>query len=114
MSSLRSGCFSLALAALLTAPTVTFAEEPRPAPADVPARILPAFQDGKPIGFGVLRIQKGSRLESLGLRDRDVVESADGKPVRAPTEMAALLRRVESGERPALTVLREGVRQQLP
>jgi general secretion pathway protein C len=106
MSSLRQQCCSLALTALLTAPTVTFAEEP--------ARVVPAFQDGKPIGFGVLRIQKGSRLEALGLKDKDVVQSADGAPVRAPAEMAALLRRVEAGERPALTVLREGVRTQLP
>ena len=98
----------------LTAPSVTFASDtPLPAPEHLPARIVPAFKDGKPQGFKLIRIQQGSRLEALGLKDGDVVEQADGKPVRLPIEMAALLDRIESGTRPVLTVLRGETRQTL-
>ena len=114
MASLRTQCCSLALTALLTAPSVTFASEtPIPIPEHLPARIVPAFKDGEPQGFKLIRIQKGSRLEALGLKDGDVVEQANGKPVREPVEMAALLQRIESGTRPVLTVLRGDTRQTL-
>jgi type II secretory pathway component PulC len=113
MASLRTRCCSLALTALLTAPTVTFAEEPL-APEQVPARIVPAFEDGQLRGFKLFNIQKGSKLAALGLADGDVVQQADGKHLRAPSEMAALLARVEAGARPSLTVLREGVHHALP
>ncbi len=114
MASLRKHCCNLALTALLTAPAVTFASEtPIPIPEHLPARIVPAFKDGKPQGFKLLRIQKGSRLEALGLVNGDVVDQSDGKPVREPVEMAALLERIESGTRPVLTVLRGDTRQTL-
>lgn len=113
MASMRTRCCGLALTALLTAPTVTFAEEPLARP-HVPARIVPAFEDGRPQGFKLFNIEKGSRLAALGVKDGDVVQQADGKSVQEPAEMAALLARVEAGKRTSLTVLRDGVRHTLP
>ena len=77
--------------------------EPPPAvePLDAPeintaqlfsqAQILPKYENGAMVGVQVSAIQAGSMLESLGLKDGDVITARDGQPLDSPESAAGFL-----------------------
>ena len=48
------------------------------------ARLVPAFVDGKPVGFKIFAIRKGSLYERIGLENGDVVTEIDGFDLSSP------------------------------
>ncbi|QDE96347.1 type II secretion system protein GspC [Myxococcus xanthus] len=48
------------------------------------ARVVPAFRDGKPQGFKVFSIKKGSLYEQLGIQSGDVLRRINGVSLDAP------------------------------
>ncbi|AEI65772.1 type II secretion system protein GspC [Corallococcus macrosporus] len=59
------------------------------------ARVVPAFRDGKPQGFKVFSVRKGSLYEQLGLQSGDVLRRINGVSLETPEralEAFALLR----------------------
>ncbi|MFP2957564.1 type II secretion system protein GspC [Myxococcus sp. 1LA] len=59
------------------------------------ARVVPAFRDGKPQGFKVFSVKKGSLYEQLGIQSGDVLRRINGVSLESPEralEAFALLR----------------------
>lgn len=48
------------------------------------ARVVPAFRDGKPQGFKVFSLKKGSLYEQLGIQSGDVLQRINGVSLDAP------------------------------
>jgi type II secretory pathway component PulC len=63
-----------------------------PAPPDVStgARIVPAFEDGKKIGFKLFMVKDDSAWARMGLKNGDVLMSVDGKPMVEPLDLKLL------------------------
>lgn len=74
-------------------------------------RIAPNFTDGKPDGFKLLSIKRGSLFDRLGLRNGDVVRHVNGVPLDSPQKALELYAELESGQSVALGILRRGKEQ---
>ncbi|WP_426750521.1 type II secretion system protein GspC [Myxococcus sp. Y35] len=48
------------------------------------ARVVPAFRDGKPQGFKLYAVKKGSLYEQLGVQTGDVLRRINGIPLDSP------------------------------
>jgi len=51
------------------------------------ARLKPYFEGGKPAGFSVSEIQRGSLIERLGLRHNDIIRKVNGQVLTKPEEI---------------------------
>lgn len=71
-------------------------------------RIAPNFTEGKPDGFKLLSIKRGSLFDRLGLRNGDVVRQINGIPLDNPQKALELYGELESGQSISLGVLRRG------
>ncbi|MBW2030580.1 MAG: type II secretion system protein GspC [Deltaproteobacteria bacterium] len=71
-------------------------------------RIRPYFKDGKPSGLGLSRIKPDSFFSRLGLRDGDIVQGIDNKPIRSPDDILALYQQLKTGSRISLQITRGG------
>jgi type II secretory pathway component PulC len=61
------------------------------------ARILPVFESGEMVGIRVTRIRGGSRWQSLGLRDDDLITEVAGITLDSPTSSVELFEMLASG-----------------
>ncbi len=52
-------------------------------------RVRPYFNQGKPIGYMVSDIQRGSLIEQVGLRDGDIIKSVNGVAITQPDQAFA-------------------------
>ena len=66
------------------------------------ARAEMYFREGKPEGFQLSQIEKGSILKSVGFQDGDVIQSVNGKNVRSLEDAFALYQ--ELGGRDSYTI----------
>ena len=66
------------------------------------ARAEMYFREGKPEGFQLSQIEKGSILRSVGFQDGDVIQSVNGKNVRSLEDAIALYQ--ELGGRDSFTI----------
>lgn len=66
------------------------------------ARAEMYFKEGKPEGFQLSQIEKGSILKSVGFQDGDVIQSVNGKNVRSLEDAIALYQ--ELGDRDSYTI----------
>ena len=66
------------------------------------ARAEMYFKEGKPEGFQLSQIEKGSILKSVGFQDGDVIQSVNGKNVRSLEDAIALYQ--ELGDRESYTI----------
>jgi general secretion pathway protein C len=55
------------------------------------ATVLPAFKSGRPNGFMILNVPRGSVFSKLGLLDGDILQSVNGQPVNKGFTLASLL-----------------------
>jgi general secretion pathway protein C len=55
------------------------------------ATILPAFKSGRPNGFMILNISRGSVFSKIGLLDGDIIQSVNGQPINGGFTLAFLL-----------------------
>jgi general secretion pathway protein C len=71
-------------------------------------RIRPHYKDGKADGLVVSRIMRGSIFSKLGLRDRDIVQKINGRPINSPDDILSLYEKLKSGSHFSLDITRRG------
>ena len=71
-------------------------------------RIRPHFKDGKSDGLSVSRIKAGSVFSKLGLRNGDIVQKINDKPINSPDDVLALYEKLKSGSQVSVEVTRKG------
>ena len=64
------------------------------------------FKEGKPEGFQLSQIQKGSILKSVGFQDGDVIRSVNGREVRSLEDAIALYQQLGDSDSYTIGILR--------
>lgn len=72
------------------------------------ARVRPHFKDGEPDGILISRIKPGSVFAKLGLRNGDIAQGIDGKPIKGPDDIFAFYDQLKSGSQVSLQITRRG------
>lgn len=71
-------------------------------------RIRPYFKDGVPNGLALSRIRPNSLFTRLGLRNGDIVQGVDDRPIRSPDDILALYEQLRTGSNISLQITRGG------
>jgi len=74
-------------------------------------RITPNFVEGKPDGFKLLSIRRGSLFDRLGLRSGDVVRRVNGVLLDNPQKALEIYGELASGQTVTVDILRRGQEQ---
>ncbi len=74
-------------------------------------RIVPYMEKGKPKGFQLLDIVPGSIVARVGLKNGDVVERVNGKPIHTPQEAMQLFTLLQNGQGLTLEIKRNNQRK---
>jgi len=69
-------------------------------------RAVAEVREGRPAGFRLFQIRDGSLFARLGLRNGDVVQRVNGKPISDPAALLGFLQRLGSEPRVALDIVR--------
>jgi general secretion pathway protein C len=77
------------------------------------ARVRPHFKDGEPDGILINRIKPGSAFAKLGLRNGDIAQGIDGKPINGPDDIFAFYDQLKSGSQVSLQITRRGKQKTL-
>lgn len=72
------------------------------------ARIRPHFKDGQPDGLVLSRVKANSLFRKLGLRDGDIVQGIDNKPISSPDDILSFYEKLRSGSRISVQINRRG------
>ncbi|RTZ93668.1 MAG: hypothetical protein DSY91_01725 [Deltaproteobacteria bacterium] len=76
-------------------------------------RIVPYMEKGKPKGFQLLEIVPGSIVDRVGLKNGDVVEQVNGKPIHTPQEAMKLFSLLQAGKGLTLEYKRNNQRKSI-
>jgi general secretion pathway protein C len=68
--------------------------------------VRPHVKDGTADGLEVTQIRRGSFFASLGLKDGDVIQKIDNKPIKSPDDAMAFYNRLKSGSRVSVEITR--------
>jgi general secretion pathway protein C len=71
-------------------------------------RIRPHFKDGKADGLALSNIKGDSIFAKLGLRDGDIVQGVNDRPIRSPDDIVSFYNKLTSGSRISLQINRRG------
>jgi general secretion pathway protein C len=71
-------------------------------------RIRPHFKDGKADGLALSNIKGDSIFAKLGLRDGDVVQGVNDRPIRSPDDILSFYKNLRSESRMSLQINRRG------
>ncbi|HOP46118.1 MAG TPA: type II secretion system protein GspC [Desulfobacteraceae bacterium] len=71
-------------------------------------RIRPYFKDGKANGLAVSRIRADSIFSRLGLKNGDIIQGINGKPITSPDDVLNLYNSLKSGSTISLQMDRKG------
>lgn len=74
------------------------------------ARIIPAYEDGKPVGFKLYGIRSKSLLGLLGVKNGDQVERVNGQPLDSPEAVLRFRSKANAHTRFEVDILRRGER----
>lgn len=77
------------------------------------ARIRPHFSSGKPDGFIISRIKKGSIFHKMGLKSGDVVQGVNDRPMESVDDMLELYKEMKSGSEVILNIKRRGKQESM-
>ncbi len=77
------------------------------------ARVTPHFNNGKPDGFMISEIVKGSLYEEIGLQNGDIIQKVNGETVTGAEQAMRMYRELQSATFIDVEVVRNGVVQQL-
>ena len=69
-------------------------------------RIRPHFKDGRADGLSITRIRRGSIFAKLGLRNGDIVQGINGRPIASPDDVLALYEQLKSGSSMSMQISR--------
>ena len=72
------------------------------------ARVVPAFKDGRPVGFKLFSIREGSFYSRLGLRDGDVIQRINGLDLDGPDKALEAFTKLRDARRIELQIERGG------
>ncbi|MDY6971163.1 MAG: PDZ domain-containing protein [Thermodesulfobacteriota bacterium] len=75
------------------------------------AVIRPHLKAGKADGLAISRIMSGSIFAKLGLRNGDIVQGINGRPIVSPDDVLSLYEDLKSGSRVSLQLTRKGESQ---
>jgi len=75
------------------------------------ARIRPHFQDGKPAGLVITRIQDNSIFSDMGLENGDVIVGVDGNPIQSVDDALQLYQGMKESSGVKLQIVRQGQEQ---
>jgi general secretion pathway protein C len=64
------------------------------------------FKEGRPEGFQLSQIQKGSILKSVGFEDGDVIRSVNGQEIRSLEDAIALYQQLDDSDSYTIGILR--------
>ncbi|MBN2283533.1 MAG: PDZ domain-containing protein [Deltaproteobacteria bacterium] len=76
-------------------------------------RIRPFFTDGKPDGFMISRIQKGSIFDRMGIQNGDVVQGVNSQALSSADDLLTLYQELKSGSEVLLNIKRRGQEETL-
>ncbi len=68
--------------------------------------VRPHFKNGRADGLEVTQIKRGSFFASLGLRNGDVIQKINNKPIKNPDDAMAFYNRLKSGSRVSIVITR--------
>jgi general secretion pathway protein C len=71
-------------------------------------RIRPHFKDGQADGLALSNIKGDSIFAKLGLRDGDVVQGVNDRPIRSPDDILSFYKNLRSESRMSLQINRRG------
>jgi len=71
-------------------------------------RIRPHFRGGRPDGLSISRIRRGSILDKMGLKNGDIVQEVNGRPLTGADDFIAFYENMKSESRISLGVERRG------
>jgi general secretion pathway protein C len=71
-------------------------------------RIRPHFKDGKADGMALSNIKGDSIFAKLGLRDGDIVQGVNDRPIRSPDDIVSFYNKLTSASRMSLQINRRG------
>jgi len=77
------------------------------------ARVTPHFTNGKPDGFMISEIVKGSLYEEIGLQNGDIIQKVNGESVTGAEQAMRMYRELQSATFIDVEVMRNGVIQQI-
>ncbi|MBE9547107.1 MAG: PDZ domain-containing protein [Proteobacteria bacterium] len=76
-------------------------------------RVRPHFSSGKPDGFMISRIKRGSIFHKMGLKNGDVIQGVNDQPMGSADNMLELYRGLKSGSEIILSIKRRGKQERL-
>ncbi|RLB12576.1 MAG: hypothetical protein DRG39_01530 [Deltaproteobacteria bacterium] len=71
-------------------------------------RIRPYFKGGRPYGMMVSNIKKGSIFEELGLKNGDIIQDINGRPLKGVGDFVSLYKDINSNYKISLGIERQG------
>lgn len=77
------------------------------------SRVVPRFENGKPIGFDLIQIQTGSIFEKMGFKNRDIITEINGRFPVAPEEELTTIFKNKSSNKVTIQILRNGKKKTL-
>jgi len=72
------------------------------------ARMIPYFVNGKPEGFQVKAIDRGSLYEKLGLKNGDIIKELNGDELNSIDQVMGLFKKLKSEKDFAIKIVRKG------
>ena len=72
------------------------------------ARIRPHFTDGSADGLAFSNIKAGSIFKKMGLKNGDIVQGVDDRPIESPDDVLSLYEKLESESSISLQINRKG------
>jgi len=72
------------------------------------ARVRPHFKDGKADGLALSRVRANSFFRKMGLRDGDIVQGINGRPITSPDDILSLYDKLRAGSQISLQINRRG------
>jgi general secretion pathway protein C len=72
------------------------------------ARIAPSVKNGKPNGFKLLRVRKGSFYSLLGMFNGDIVHAVNGHPITTPDKALEVYTKLRTASHVTLSLTRRG------
>ncbi len=71
-------------------------------------RVVPNIVKGKPSGYKLMNIKKGSLIESIGLENGDIVKEINGRSINRPEEAFQVYQQLKNGGSFVLDIDRNG------
>ena len=72
------------------------------------ARIVPAFEGGKSIGFKLFSIRPGSVYSKIGIQNGDIVQGVNGYDLNSPDKALELYQKLKDGKEFSVDIKRRG------